>query len=384
MENTSISITKERNYGIDLLRMVSMFMVCVLHVLEQGGILDAAKAMSAQYEVAWFLDIAAFCAVNCFALISGYVGVDAKFRYTNGIMLWLRVFFYTLIITVFFAIFVPDSVHAGEWIKCAFPVMTYQYWYFTCYAALFIMLPLLNKGLNALSEKELKVLAVSLIILFSVLQIIFKGVLLDAYWQDEAGEVFTTAEGYSPIWIIVLYVIGACLKKTGFFTKVSVWKALIGFILCALVTWAFKYVVDVKLYALPRKKQTWELQAFSRRLANYISPTILFEGIFLVALFEKLRLPEWLKKMVKVLSPMAFSVYLIHVHQLVWNYVLPGRFESYAKMPAPLMALAVLGTALGIYALCTVIDFVRVGIEKALKLKQRISAFENSKRDVKS
>lgn len=28
---------KKRNYGIDLLRMISMFMVVVLHVLGQGG-----------------------------------------------------------------------------------------------------------------------------------------------------------------------------------------------------------------------------------------------------------------------------------------------------------------------------------------------------------
>ena len=29
----------ERNYGIDLFRMLAMFMVAILHVLGQGGIL---------------------------------------------------------------------------------------------------------------------------------------------------------------------------------------------------------------------------------------------------------------------------------------------------------------------------------------------------------
>ena len=31
----------EKNYGIDALRILSMFMVTILHVLTQGGILNA-------------------------------------------------------------------------------------------------------------------------------------------------------------------------------------------------------------------------------------------------------------------------------------------------------------------------------------------------------
>ena len=34
----------ERNYGIDLLRLVLMYMVCMLHTLGQGGILGVCQA----------------------------------------------------------------------------------------------------------------------------------------------------------------------------------------------------------------------------------------------------------------------------------------------------------------------------------------------------
>lgn len=30
----------KRNYGIDILRLVMMFMICILHCLNQGGILN--------------------------------------------------------------------------------------------------------------------------------------------------------------------------------------------------------------------------------------------------------------------------------------------------------------------------------------------------------
>ena len=90
----------KRNYGIDFLRCFSMFMVVMLHILGHGGILNNATSGSLNYGVAWLLETMAYCAVNCYALISGFVGTKAKYRYTNIVMLWLQVVFYTIIITV--------------------------------------------------------------------------------------------------------------------------------------------------------------------------------------------------------------------------------------------------------------------------------------------
>lgn len=86
-------IAPSRNYGIDLLRMLSMYMVCTLHTLGQGGILEATSEHSSQYCLAWLLEIAAYCAVDCFALISGYVGATARFRPINLLRLWLQAAF---------------------------------------------------------------------------------------------------------------------------------------------------------------------------------------------------------------------------------------------------------------------------------------------------
>ena len=57
-----------RNYGIDLLRLVAMFMVVVLHVLGHGGILNAATGIN--YSISMLLRICAYCAVDCYAIIS--------------------------------------------------------------------------------------------------------------------------------------------------------------------------------------------------------------------------------------------------------------------------------------------------------------------------
>ena len=51
-----MSVKRERNYGIDLLRIVSMLMVVILHVLGQGGVLKSSEPLSVGYSVAWLLD----------------------------------------------------------------------------------------------------------------------------------------------------------------------------------------------------------------------------------------------------------------------------------------------------------------------------------------
>lgn len=134
----------EKNYGIDALRMLAMFMVTILHILIQGGVLNSTVKFTSQYEAGWLLQTAAFCAVDIYALISGYVWVYAKYRYRNILELWLQVLFYTVSITILFWAFVPSSVSAIEWLKAIFPVMFNQYWYFSSYVALFLFIPLLN------------------------------------------------------------------------------------------------------------------------------------------------------------------------------------------------------------------------------------------------
>ena len=38
---------EQRNRGVDLLRMVAMWMVVILHILNKGGVLEAAAPLSA-------------------------------------------------------------------------------------------------------------------------------------------------------------------------------------------------------------------------------------------------------------------------------------------------------------------------------------------------
>ena len=100
---------KERNYGIDLLRIVSMLMVVINHILRFGGVYSDNLAGIGRLLIVG-MDVLCLCAVNCFALISGYVGVRPKHKFSNIISLWLLVLFYGIVFLSVFALVAPEKI----------------------------------------------------------------------------------------------------------------------------------------------------------------------------------------------------------------------------------------------------------------------------------
>ena len=145
---------KQRNYGIDLLRSVSMIMVLTLHILGHGGVKNFYPSFTQGYYLSDLLEAFAFCGVNLYALTSGYVGYDKEFKLSNIIYSWIKVFIYSFLITLLFQIFIPTVCNLNIWGSAFLPVSSNQYWYFSCYFVVALIAPLINAGLNILSKKE--------------------------------------------------------------------------------------------------------------------------------------------------------------------------------------------------------------------------------------
>ena len=216
---------EQRNRGIDLLRMTAMWMVVILHILNKGGVLAAAAPLSAGQGTARLLETAAYCAVNCYGLISGYVGVQRRFRYSGALALWLRVAFYTLGITAVCACLMPGSVNGDRVLRAFFPVLFRQYWYVTAYFGMCLFIPFFNLLLNRLSKGQLRLLALSIVLVFSVLPTL------------RQKDVFLTDNGYSVLWLSCLYLLGGILRLCG--SQTSRRPASRGAIYagCVLATW---------------------------------------------------------------------------------------------------------------------------------------------------
>lgn len=349
---------REKNYGIDALRMLAMFMVTILHILTQGGVLNATVRFTSQYEAGWLLQIAAFCAVDVYALISGYVWVCAKYKYRNLVELWLQVLFYTVSITVLFRMFIPSSVTFMEWVKAISPVMFNQYWYFSSYVALFLFIPLLNIILEKMSKRGLQFCLGMILLFFSCMQTLFY------------SDAFGTNDGYSAIWLMILYLVGGYIRKYGSSENGKSSRFLVGYFVMVGLTWLSKvFIESMTLHFLG------EVRA-GNYLISYKYPTIFLAAVCMLLFFEKIRISLFWKKVISFLSPMAFGVYLIHNHPLVFSYLMKDRFAEYAAFPWMVEIVAVVGTAVCINLICYAIDFVRLEFYKRLHIRQRLDLFE--------
>ena len=325
---------KERNYGIDLLKIVLMYMICILHTLKKGGILDACTAGTWQYKVFWLLEVFAFCAVDGFALISGYIASEKPGKFEKLVEMWFQVFFYSFIITMIFTIIgINKNWQIIDIIKCILPVTFGKFWYFTAFFGLFFAIPVINKFLFSIDETIAKKSLIIIIILFSIL--------------GTLGDPFKLNNGYSTIWLIVLYCIGVLIKKIKLFeTKKSITLILL-WILCILSTWGIYVFLG------------------NSKLINYISPTILFSAMIMVILFSRLKIKTTI---ISKIVPFVFGIYLFQVNQVVWNNIIKNAFGFVANKSILIGTSYVLGLAFIIFATGMIIEFIRNKIARIIKI----------------
>ncbi len=352
---TGAGVPRERNVGIDLLRIVSMLFVLTLHVLGHCGVLNSAWRTGVfHYRTAYFLEIAAYCAVNCYALISGFVGIKSKYKYTGIVMLWLQVFFYTGLITLIFSFLYPDKVQADQIWNALFPAVKNQYWYFTAYFVMSFFIPVFNYVVEHMPKRQMGAVVWASVFLFSIAPSFFKTEL----FGTAVGNVFYISSGYNMMWLSVLYVMGAYISKYDCFSKIKARWCFLVYALAVVLSWVLKFHTKNGGVAV-----------------SYISPTILLEGVALLVGFSKLHLRP-LRHVIGFLAPGAFGVFLIHTHPLIWTTFMLNRYESFGAFPAWKMILAVLLAVLCVYFICTVIDLLRHYLFKLVRLRQGIEFLE--------
>lgn len=341
--STNLSSSNDnRIYGIDLMRIFSMYMVVLLHVFGHGGILNACEKNSVNYFVSWFFEAAAYCAVNCYALISGYVGVKSKHKYSNIINLTLMVIFYMVVSTTLFYFFVPDTATAKDILGALNPFTTKACWYFAAYFGIFFLMPFMNKLLLSLSKKEAKLLSATIIVVFSIMPYV-----LDI-------DVFKTSWGYSTIWLMMLYLLGGCIRLFSDEIPDKKPKYIIIFILCAVLAVFSKYSNILK-----------------STLITYIYPTTLLSAIMLLFIFSKVSVKSTsAKKAIMFFSPLTFGIYVIHTEHYVWHNILSKAFANFASLNVVLLVIYALLAAAIIFLICALIDYLRLLLFKLLRIKK--------------
>lgn len=349
----------ERNYGIDLLRIVTMFMVVILHSLGHGGVLSALTATgSIRYGAAWLLETGAYCAVNCYALTSGFVGLHSRYKISNLISLWLQVVFYHACFTLLGALWEHTPVTIDLIAKAFLPLSSNAYWYFTSYCAIFFFLPLVDTAIEHLEKRQLQ-LALSGIL-----------VLLCVYPTARGIDVFRLLNGYHALWLLILYALGAYLNKYPPLKHLPGRAWALTYLISVVLSWGVLLLNNHLKATFP------DADLFLIDLIRYTSPTILLAAVSLLMLFSRLRTAVSFRHAVTTLSSLTFGVYLIHDSVFIREHLISGRLASLSGETTLIMLPKVVLFALAVYGACSLIEFIRTLLFRGLRVRTLLDRLE--------
>lgn len=336
----------ERNVGIDLLRCVTMFAIVFIHLCAQGGFFSAVGYGTVGYYCVLPVYMLCFCAVNVYALITGYV--EAKFRLRRWLVLWLQVVFLSLAMDLLGEVLERGSVPRDIWIRTFLPVTQKSFWYFTAYSGMFFLLPILRKGLDALSVRGL------CYAIFAVFGVFCCGTAIGGLHY---GDTFNMGSGYTMLWLTCLYILGFALHRTQLLSKVK------GYGLCLCIALSTGLLT---LFVWLKTSKGLEILS-GLKLYSYANPLHLINAVCLVTLFSRINCGRAMRRAVAVLSPLTFGVYVIHVHDSAWKR-LKGIMSFVGGKSLPVAILLLLGTTLAIYAVCSAADWLRLQVFRLVRV----------------
>lgn len=335
---------KEKLFGIELLRILATFYIILLHVVGQGGVAAASGGGKGTYTVSYLLLALAYPAVNCYALISGFVGCKSRFKLSRLLSLWLTVVFVNLAVWGAFRLLAPEMAASFSLEACLKPLLTNEYWYVTAYFGLSVLSPVLN----AAAELPKKTFAEMLIGLFACFVLLPK--IAD-------NDLFLTRSGYSTLWLVLLYLVGMFFRLHLLPKKRSR--------LCGAACLAVYGMISV---FLPLQKRLTENKLLASGIENpvylknyaYTSVLIVLSSIALFAVFTRINVQnKAVCKFISFFSTASFGVYILHTQPLVWANLLQDAFSQFAVFSAPVMAACCLAAALGIFLACTAVEKLR-------------------------
>lgn len=335
----------ERNYGIDLLRIFSMFLIVILHALGHGGVILNAIEGTNQCSVSWFIEIFSYCAVDCFGIISGYVGFGNKkngFSINRYVRLWLEVSFYCVIIATVIKCTGLLELSLKDLLMSPFPIVNGSYWYFTAYTGLFILAPLINEGVAGCNDKVLKEKMLLIVLIFTGVNLFV--------------DRFSLENGYSVIWLCILYYIGAVLKKCNLTRNISKSKYLLIACLCIVFTWlVFLTRVDVKV---------GNLSFTYLSMISYVSPTILIVAVIYVVIFSRMKFTNKTQSIIKFMSSSSFAIYLINDNPYIREVFIRDKFKFLLEVHSYYIPFILVGFSISFCIAAILIDKVRVFLFK--------------------
>lgn len=273
--------------------------------------------------------------------------VNKTFRRKRFISLLLQVQFYTILtgwVAYQLGIFSLSGIKS--WFLFFFPIITDRYWFVTVYVLIYILIPFINTFLNHLSKEQWQKFLGVMFLTWCVIPTIF-------------GVFQNTTEGmlyYNRfLWYIVMYCLGAYCRRFDFIL-------LQRQSYCALIIVA-SYVVIISSIILITMYPAFFAKVGIKEPAYFWPPN----SIPLVTLslatfcwFVQLKIKP--NRVINKFASTTLAVYMLHdgvLNKWLWGTV----FHNAAYQESPFLLLHILSTAMAIFLLASLLDFIRQQLE---------------------
>lgn len=317
----------KRRSNIELLRIISMFMIFVLHFIQGTDALKNAIPGSINYFIFNFLEALSIVAVNCFILVSGYFFI--KFDFKKILKLILQVKTYAIILPII-CILLGVDLGGKEILQSLFPIIFRQYWFFNIYLALYLLSPILNYLISKLSKEQFKKINIILFLIFSLFNSIYP--------------TFNSEGGHGLYNFIFLYLVGAYIKLY-FNININKYKCLIIYIISSLLIVAGNYTVTI----FTKNNSTM--------FFNYDNVLVVISSIALFILFKEINISS---NIINNIARFSFGTYIIHANIFVWNLIVSGL--SSINLNSTFVGVTCIVVAFSGFVTCILIEIIRYSL----------------------
>lgn len=183
-----------RNSSIETLRIVSIFLIIMMHV---SALVDYNTASTVNKIWLGVINSIGNSGVTCFILISGYYGV----RFNK------KKWWYLVVVTTIYSVVVSllnNGQDTKSTLKAILCLPLYRQWFVVCYLALMLLSPYINKLAEVFAKNDFKKLLFILVVLFSVIPTIFYSPSINGVFLHEGGKCLT--------YFIFIYLIGRFIR----------------------------------------------------------------------------------------------------------------------------------------------------------------------------
>ena len=342
-------MNKKRNVSFELLRIIMMLQVIFLHISLYGGYTDCAKSLGMGGKlVYWVLWLMSRCPVYIFIILMGYFACESgtKLKVDKVLKIYISMFFYSVLITVFFGIFRPGEVNFKFFLRSLIPFSSATWYFMTLYLLMMILTPYINRMLDGIEKKEFTIL----IGLCTFIFCIWQHLAMVAPFKDffSVYNVIETGSGKSLYDFIFMYLLGAYMRRYKGM-QLSKIVYLIAFIVFGMI--------NVALVAFYPDSE------INHVVTNNDNFFVVLQCVCLFRIFEGFKMKKSGKtgQLICYISAGNLGVYMIHEHPLVRNLLWTKivKIHDPAFFQSPLLIFKLLIIMVLVYAVCWVIDLLR-------------------------